>query len=102
MQTNKMKKKWILFLDNVLHHLICYKTNFGFCYKYSKEILDTYIDPITKIEGDPWGDYHIEIVWSKPPKWYKNWMRSIEYAIALKIYAYLLKNKEILKGKRKC
>jgi hypothetical protein len=96
-----MKKKWVLFLDNVLHHLICYKTSFGFHYQYSLEIFNTYIEPITKIIGDPWGDYHIEIVWSKPPKWYKNWMRSIEYYIAQKIYAYLLKNKEILKRNKK-
>ena len=97
-----MKKKWVILLDKVLHQLIYYKTDFYFHYQYSKELLDTYIEPITKIEGDPWGDYHIEIVWEKPPKWYMNWMRSIEYVIAQKIYAFLLKKKEILVGNKKC
>lgn len=96
-----MKKYWVLFLDKVLMHLICYKTNFGFNYKYHKEILDYLcIEPQTKIIGDPWGEYHVEVIWTKPPKWYKGWMRDIEEPIANHIYNYLLKNKAIIKKYR--
>ena len=92
-----MKKYIVLILDWVLRHLICFKTSFGFYGLYKREIHNVYIEPITKLVGDPYGEYHYEIVWSKPPKWYKGWMYKAESRIAHDIYQYLLKNKEYIK-----
>lgn len=98
---NKMKKIIVILLYKILNHLICYRTNFGFYYQYRTEILDYLcIEPRTKVVVDSFGEPHVEIVWSKPPKWYKGWMEKIEYPIAMRIYNYLLKNKDIVKEYR--
>lgn len=91
-----MKRYWILSLDWFLRHLMCFKTSFEFNYKYEKEIHNTYIEPITKLVGNLNGDYKYEIVWSKPPRWYKKWMYKIENLLAQTIYYYLLKNKKYI------
>lgn len=92
-----MKKYWTLLLDWVLKHMICFKTSFGFNYKYEKEIHSTYIEPITNWSKDFNGEYKYNIVWPKPPKWYKGWLKKIENYLADIIYEYLLKNKRHLK-----
>ena len=46
--------------------------------------------------GDPWGEYHYEIKWRKPPKWYKGWVKVIDKFVVENIFNYLLKNKELL------
>jgi hypothetical protein len=91
-----MKKPLVLLLDWVLRHLICFRTTFGFYALYKMEIHNTYIEPITKLIRDPYGEYHYEVIWRNPPKWYKKWMYKIENRLAQIIYNYLLKNKEYL------
>lgn len=93
-----MKRRVVLLLDWILRHLVCFNTTFEFYGLYKKEIHNTYIEPITKLVRDPYGDYHYEIVWPKPPKWYKNWMYKAEKHLAQIIYQYLLKNKKYLVG----
>lgn len=91
-----MKKSWIIILDWILRHLIYFNTNFAFYYKYQKEIHNTYIEPTTELIGDPYGEYHYEVVWSKPPKWYRGWLYKVENHLAQIIYPYLFKNKKYL------